>query len=45
MGNIISRKTATKFVAEYFGVKDIELEQKEVIDQPLPPSPFGPFGM
>lgn len=42
--NIISRRTATKFVAEYFGIKDIELEQKEVIEQPLPPSPFGPFG-
>lgn len=43
--NIITRATATKFVAEYFGITDVEAEQAAVIAQPLPPSPFGPFPM
>lgn len=42
--NLISRKTATTFIQEYFGVVDAEQEQADVIAQPLPPSPFGPFG-
>lgn len=39
-GNIISRKTALKFVAEDFGVEDIDAEIAEINAQPI----FNPFG-
>ncbi len=43
--NIVTRVSATRFVQEYFGIKDPVAEQEAVIAQPLPPSPFGPFPM
>lgn len=39
-GNIISRKTATRFVADDFGVEDVDAEHAEIASQPV----FNPFG-
>lgn len=39
-GNIISRKTATKYVADIFGVEDIDFEHELIAAQPV----FNPFG-
>lgn len=39
-GNIIARKTATQFVAEDFGIQDIDAELAEIAAQPQ----FNPFG-
>ena len=39
-GNIISRKTATTFIAKDFGIMDVEAEHQEIAAQPV----FNPFG-
>lgn len=39
-GNLISRKTGTRFIAKIFGVDDIEAEHAEIAAQPV----FNPFG-
>lgn len=39
-GNIISRKTATRYVAEVFGIEDVDAEHAEIAAQPV----FNPFG-
>jgi len=39
-GNLIARKTGTRYLAEEFGIEDIDAEQDEIAKQPV----FNPFG-
>lgn len=41
-GNIISRKTATKYIADIFGIDDVDAELEEIASQPVM-NPFGGF--
>lgn len=41
-GNIISRKTATNYVKDIFGITDVEQEQADIAAQPVL-NPFGSF--
>lgn len=42
-GRLISERTATAFIAEDFGIEDIDLERELIAAQPPPFNPFGGF--